>query len=93
MINKKIASELAVGTVLILALVVGGIFWMQERNSVISNPQSVIENPQMPEVANVQESEVKTDVACTMEAKLCEDGSYVGRTGPNCEFATCPQAG
>ncbi len=31
-------------------------------------------------------------VACTMEAKLCPDGSSVGRTGPNCEFATCPGA-
>ncbi|MEK7582173.1 MAG: hypothetical protein AAB488_02510 [Patescibacteria group bacterium] len=29
-------------------------------------------------------------VACTMEAKMCPDGSYVGRTGPNCEFAKCP---
>lgn len=29
-------------------------------------------------------------VACTLEAKLCPDGSYVGRTGPNCEFAECP---
>lgn len=29
-------------------------------------------------------------VACTMEAKLCPDGSAVGRTGPNCEFASCP---
>ena len=29
-------------------------------------------------------------VACTQEAKLCPDGSYVGRTGPNCEFALCP---
>jgi len=28
--------------------------------------------------------------ACTMEAKLCPDGSYVGRVGPNCEFAKCP---
>lgn len=27
---------------------------------------------------------------CTMEAKLCPDGSYVGRSGPNCEFAACP---
>ncbi|WAS95406.1 hypothetical protein [Nannocystis punicea] len=27
---------------------------------------------------------------CTMEAKLCPDGSAVGRTGPNCEFAPCP---
>ena len=31
-------------------------------------------------------------VACTMEAKLCPDGSYVGRSGPNCEFAACPTA-
>lgn len=29
--------------------------------------------------------------ACTMEAKLCPDGSSVGRTGPNCEFTPCPQ--
>lgn len=29
-------------------------------------------------------------VACTMEAKICPDGSSVGRTGPNCEFAPCP---
>jgi len=27
---------------------------------------------------------------CTMEAKLCPDGSYVSRTGPNCAFAKCP---
>jgi|SRR3989344_8676138 len=31
-------------------------------------------------------------VACTQEAKLCPDGSAVGRTGPNCEFAKCPTA-
>ncbi len=29
-------------------------------------------------------------VACTMEAKMCPDGSYVGRSGPICEFAQCP---
>lgn len=28
-------------------------------------------------------------VACTMDAKQCPDGSYVGRTGPRCEFV-CP---
>lgn len=27
---------------------------------------------------------------CTQEAKQCPDGSYVSRTGPNCEFAACP---
>lgn len=29
-------------------------------------------------------------VACTMDARVCPDGSYVGRTGPYCEFSTCP---
>lgn len=28
-------------------------------------------------------------VACTMEARMCPDGTYVGRTGPNCEFTPC----
>lgn len=28
---------------------------------------------------------------CTQEAKICPDGSAVGRTGPHCEFAECPQ--
>jgi hypothetical protein len=29
-------------------------------------------------------------VACTMEAKICPDGSAVGRVPPNCDFAPCP---
>lgn len=29
-------------------------------------------------------------VACTTEAKICPDGSSVGRSGPSCEFAECP---
>lgn len=32
-------------------------------------------------------------VACSMEAKLCPDGSAVGRSGPKCEFAPCPTGG
>ncbi|MBI2121040.1 MAG: hypothetical protein HYT94_05450 [Parcubacteria group bacterium] len=29
-------------------------------------------------------------IACPQDAKLCPDGSSVGRTGPNCEFSACP---
>ena len=29
-------------------------------------------------------------VACTMDAKMCADGTYVGRIAPNCNFAPCP---
>jgi len=31
--------------------------------------------------------------ACTDEAKICPDGSAVGRTGPNCEFSPCSTTG
>lgn len=31
------------------------------------------------------------EVMCTADAMQCPDGSYVGRTGPNCEFV-CPVA-
>ncbi len=30
-------------------------------------------------------------IACTLDAKICPDGSAVGRQGPNCEFAACPK--
>lgn len=30
-------------------------------------------------------------VACTMDAKLCSDGSYVARVAPKCDFALCPK--
>jgi len=36
------------------------------------------------------EEKKNKNIACPMDAKLCPDGSYVSRTGPNCEFAACP---
>ncbi len=30
-------------------------------------------------------------VQCTADALMCPDGSFVGRVGPNCEFAACPK--
>lgn len=40
-----------------------------------------------------KKSSVPKPVACTLEAKQCPDGSYVSRTGPNCEFAACTGVG
>ncbi len=34
---------------------------------------------------------VEEGVMCTLDAMMCPDGSYVGRSGPNCEFV-CPPA-
>lgn len=41
----------------------------------------------------VEEIESSEEVVlCTMDAKICPDGSAVGRSWPNCEFAPCPGA-
>jgi hypothetical protein len=37
----------------------------------------------------MEQQEVPEPVACTMDAKMCPDGSAVGRTGPTCEFEAC----
>ena len=29
-------------------------------------------------------------IACTLDAQLCPDGSAVGRVPPHCDFAPCP---
>lgn len=43
---------------------------------------------EMAKTYNFTENESQT--ACTMDAKICPDGSAVGRSGPKCEFAPCP---
>jgi|GEM_PF-415312 len=42
--------------------------------------RNVLEHPGAPTVSGT---------VCTADAKLCPDGTAVGRTGPNCEFAAC----
>ncbi len=33
---------------------------------------------------------VEQEVFCTKEAKVCPDGTTVGRVPPSCDFAPCP---
>lgn len=51
-------------------------------NAVGTNPDSLTPTPQNP--PKVEET------FCTLDAKICPDGSSVGRSGPSCEFAPCP---
>ena len=44
----------------------------------------------MDALARAQSEEIPVGVSCTLEAKICPDGSAVGRQGPSCEFAPCP---
>lgn len=56
------------------------------------NPSGLAENDKMFKLpVKFLNEDDNESVACTMEAKLCPDGkTYVGRSGPRCEFALCP---
>lgn len=40
-------------------------------------------------VASPTKGNPSNQTICIQDAKMCPDGSYVSRTGPNCEFAPC----
>ncbi len=49
----------------------------------------VVGNKLIEEIRNSQLE--ADDIVCTMEAKICPDGTAVGRVAPKCEFAPCPE--
>jgi hypothetical protein len=75
--NKKIPFSIAIIIILFSAvLVVYGV--------------TIYSSCPMPKIFDWLKIENNKPVACTQEAKVCPDGSVVGRTGPNCGFAPCP---
>jgi hypothetical protein len=56
--------------------------------------REVPEEPETPDTSDddspVISPPILEPVACTMDAKICPDGTALGRTGPNCEFPPCP---
>jgi hypothetical protein len=56
-----------------------------------SGTEEVLEPPSVDQTPTTTYSEPNDGaVACTMDAKQCPDGSYVGRSGPSCAFEPCP---
>jgi hypothetical protein len=55
--------------------------------NVVTSMLGTIATPDPEESVETPEDEF---VACTLDAKVCPDGSYVGRTAPDCAFAACP---
>ena len=82
-LKKKVSTLWGVIIIVISAVVLfGGAFAYQY----FAKPQTSITPPAR--VGNDQQNSGE-QVMCTMDAMQCPDGSYVGRTGPNCEFV-CP---
>jgi hypothetical protein len=64
-----------IGFAVVVGIIAVGASYLTPRVEAPSTAAPIVENPEM--------------VACTMDAMQCPDGSYIGRTGPNCEFV-CP---
>lgn len=78
--KKKTKPAISFGTLLTLGLIV--IFFTVIYFSLPwGQPQARAERHRRPPQA----------VACTMDAKECPDGSFVGRVAPRCNWAPCPE--
>ena len=68
----------------ILLPIIGFLFGMQYQSLMID--QTTVINPP------VIISPTPKLLGCTMDAKICPDGTAVGRIAPNCEFEECKNA-
>lgn len=75
--------------ILILVLLLAACMQANPSNPSSSNSGTPAEKP------TEETTEVKppddNQVMCTQDAMQCADGSWVGRSGPDCQFA-CPAA-
>lgn len=89
-------SGLSFGAFLANHLIPASIVYEETTYSFMGAPDSFVEPPVVdsiigtPDEPSMSPDPEANTVMCTMDAKMCPDGSYVGRIGPRCEFAACP---
>lgn len=86
--NKNIKTEIAIGIILLISIPVGLLFILQNRK--LNNEIKIEEKVSISENVKKELPKEGDKIFCTQDAKQCSDGSYVSRTGPNCDFAECP---
>lgn len=92
---NDISKIIIIVVIIIIALFAGGLLLStsEVKEPAPEQPAPIVENPvTVITVTSTTTSTTTVDeqVFCTMEAKQCPDGTYVGRQGPKCEFAPCP---
>lgn len=91
--QKSVLLAAVMGLVLLL-LALAGLAIINESGvpseepSFFETPTPVVETNDITPGEALEEEVEQT--FCTLDAKICPDGSAVGRSGPNCEFDPCP---
>lgn len=70
----------AVALLLFFMLPIFAFIFGMNYQKLVDNKQQVVATP----------TPTDENIACTMDAKICPDGSAVGRVPPDCDFASCP---
>lgn len=60
------------------------------KNNTTINGYTFILQTATEATATIIVSKQSLEITCATDAKICPDGSSVGRIAPNCEFAPCP---
>lgn len=94
--NKISFSQLSAEVLIVIALAVIAAFLaglsVGRRIGPVTGPIIIEPVPPVSDITGREPAPIDGGVACTLDAKICPDGSAVGRTGPNCEFFPCPGA-
>lgn len=104
--QRGFCATVIILAVAVLALVLAGYFlFFYQSCSLVSPPKMGVYDPNILDkdgklyecgslFGKIKGGADVQHAVCTQEAKLCPDGkTSVGRTGPNCEFAKCPDVG
>lgn len=85
---------MAVSLILIIVSGVAGYYLGRRQANSVPFPSPTAALPSFPTLAPTAKiSPPGSGAICTMDAKQCPDGSWVGRQPPRCEFAPCPGEG
>lgn len=81
--QKQICNEPPFNQIILIPTKNGEILSIQEGYSVVG--EQILSTFKL-----IEPAVSSSPVACTMDAKICPNGSAVGRSGPKCEFDPCP---
>jgi hypothetical protein len=77
--NYKGFTNIAIIILIVIIIAGVAIYFYWAKKAIVSVEQTKTIGTPSPQV-------------CNQDTKLCPDGSYVYRTGHNCEFAACPES-